>query len=399
MRLFRRTPSFEALLADLQSELEAASPGVTVERQDEVLTIAGLGSTEPLIVAPRGFAHRVLRLPERERRSAVSRIARTLVSGRPEGGFDELAPRLVPAVRSWSWTASAAGSTVSRPVVPFVEAAVAIDDEVTMDLLTSCDLETWGVPWDRVWERAMANVDPATWELVPVEGYAGIAAISGPEAYTSTCLLFPDRLSELTRRLPGEADRLVMAPTRDHVYAASADDVDGLRTLLDLGEKLLRQDPRAISPVLYRLGDNGLTVWNPGTGHPVDPSVARNRAFLAATEYAAQQTMLEERFEAERRDAFVASLMVFDPHGDGRVSTGTTWSEGVNEGSIPKADFVVFAFEDGSDMSVAWRDVVQIGGDWLIRDDSAGLPRWTYTSLPEEDRLAALRRVAQPFSR
>lgn len=396
MKLFRRHDPFDALVDELCREIEATMPDVSIERHGDSLALSAQDTGPPAMLYPRNFADGLDSLAPDERRTAVRRIVRSLSAGQPEGDLEELTPRLFPAVRAWSWTAAAVGATVSRPIAPFVEAAVAVDDQVTMSFVTAGDLDAWRTDWDEVWHRAVQNFATAPLGLDRVDGYTGVGAVRGPEAYVSSALICPDRLRELGRELPGSADRVVMAPTRDEVYLATVDDLDGLEALAALGEQRLREDPRAISPVLYRLGGQGLVPWEPGPEHPMASAVARSWALLAGAEYGAQQARLDELFEEQGSAAYVATLMLFQPSDGAPVATGTTWSEGVTEALIPRADYVTFLFDDGSDILVRWSDVLQIAGDWLIRDDSFGLARWRYSALPDEPHLDALRQRALP---
>lgn len=397
MRLFRKRDPFDDLMTDLAREIETALHGARVERDGETLEVYADAGSGPARLHPRDFADGLLDLPDDERRLATSALVRSLLVGPSGRCIDELSPHFRPAVRAWSWSAADPGDVASHAVVPFVDRLIAIDDALSMRFVTADDLDRWGADFDAVWTRAVANFEQLHVDLSPVAGYRALGRVRGPEAYVSSILLFPDRLAELGRRLPGNADRVVMAPTPDEVFVAAVDDDQSIEALLHLGEQRLEHDPRALSPVLYLIGEDGLIEWQPSADHPLAACVARSRAMLAGTEYAAQQAQLEERFDRERRDVFVATLMVFQPSKAAPIATGTTWSEGVTDALIPRADFVVFTFEGDEPFAVRWADVLEIAGDWLIREDDFGLPRWRYVALPDTPHLAALRQRAVPL--
>ncbi|MBZ2195833.1 hypothetical protein [Occultella gossypii] len=354
-----------------------------------IVTVAQGNRLRVRLDAP--FAH-ARTLPPRERDRFVERfVESTLRPPEPIGTFETTAARLLPAIRGDAWLGSHPPQIVpvSRPAAPLLHVAVAVDD---VDRIRFVDPETfhrWRRPAADLIGIAVGNLRRHPLEVVPLDGdLTGAFGIGAPDGYGSSWLLTPDLLLAHAGRVRG--DLLAFAPTRDTLLLAGTADAGPLAAMAGALD-LFDSRPHPLSPVPYLVQPQGFAAWNPPPGHPAGRGVHLARVRHAISEYDQQTGNLTRRFAAEGRDAHVAKLTGFSR--DGRVTTVTTWAEGVTDALLPGADLIGFAGPDGVIM-VPWQEAQRIVGALLVHEPGHLPQRWRVRGWPSPQVLAALRAAA-----
>lgn len=104
----------------------------------------------------------------------------------------------------------------------------------------------------------------------------------GPDGYASSWLAIPDALEQFSESL-GD-DVVAVAKSRDSLRLIDASNRLFLRDALERVIEEYQDEPRQLSPLLYRIGNGEMTVWVPPPDDPCYPLVIAAHAVLAATE-------------------------------------------------------------------------------------------------------------------
>jgi hypothetical protein len=239
------------------------------------------------------------------------------------------------------------GSSLSRPVLPFLSEFVVIDQPDAMTYVGPDQPSMWGVSADDVFAAARANLSGATLHGVATEPVV-VRFVDDGDAYWTSHLLLEHWLERLAGQVGGIP--VAFAPERGTLLV-TADGSDHLRGLFARAEEIYAKTSRPISPVAYVSDASGCPIpYAVPRGHPLYHTVERAERLLAVEEYARQAARLAE---ADRpKSATLAELVLVgsDEHG---WRTRAVWERDA-PALLPEAD----ELQIGDDV-VAWADVAR----------------------------------------
>jgi hypothetical protein len=223
----------------------------------------------------------------RRRRATLTRMVAGLVpaTGVP-GSWAEARPLLRPVLRG-----GAPGSSLRRPVLPFLAEFVVVDQPETMTYVAPEQPAAWGVSADEVFDAARANLSGATLQGVATEPVV-VRFVDDGDAYWTSHLLLAHWLERLAEQVGG--DPVAFAPERGTLLV-TAQGSDHLAGLFAQAEEIYAKSPRPISPMAYVNDENGCPVpYAVAPGHPLHRAVQRAERVLAVEEYTWQAARLSD---------------------------------------------------------------------------------------------------------
>jgi hypothetical protein len=311
--------------------------------------------------------------------------------------YEDVTPDLLPGVRNRAYfemirlRLQAEGQ--KPPEWPYRVLAGRLGVGVVYDLRESMlqvqqhHLTSWGVGFDEALRAAVDNLGEISrdewYDLAP-----GVWASPWHDNYDASRLL----LTGLVRGLDVAGDPVAMAPNRDALLVAGADDADGLARLAALAEAA-QQHPRPVSGAALRLDGETWLPFLPDPAHPEYPRFKRLWLQTLAGDYGEQKELLNAWHTREGRDVWVASFSGRPDAATGALVSYAVWSEGV-ETLLPRTDEVVFfrakGTGDGEVLARAdWGRVERVAGRLLT---AQGLypERYRVNEFPTAEELAAL---------
>ncbi|MBO0870190.1 MAG: hypothetical protein J2P15_16650 [Micromonosporaceae bacterium] len=293
-----------------------------------------------------------------ERKGRIASLVNSLVA--PEELLDVWSvarPALRPVLRVVTYALDADRRQVgplARPVFPFVQEMVVVDQPTSMMYVTQDRARDWGVPVTEIFDTARANLERLAGpppDLEPdLRGNAVLRFVEDGEAYFVSRLLLDGWLSGLAPHVGGRP----VAFIPDHnTLVVTADAPESIGELLAHVEKWYTDAVRPISPQAYTVDPYGKVVPYPAAeDHPAATAVHRSELVLASSEYASQQNWLRDRYERDAIDVFVATYTA-TAGPDGSVSSYSVWGEGVDT-LLPRAEFVRFVDRSRNVFTVSW---------------------------------------------
>jgi hypothetical protein len=320
----------------------------------------------------------------------------------PEPAPDNVVPSdflkidtLLPTLRSW-WSFASEALTdrifgTEAPCAPAVshigsDLGVALTAEGTgvEAAITGAQLQASGVEPEAALSTALDNLRPrsapAFERLEP-----GLFLSQWRDGYDAARLLLPD----LVAALPVKGDPVVLAPTRNTLLVAGADDHGALLALADAGAETLSTTDQPLSARPLRLRDGQWT------------DLALDAEELApfydlmrgqwTREYAEQKQLLDQLYAQSGDDILVASYAPMQNRHTGKPFCMTFWVDGfVN--LLPQPDAVVLK-SAAEVMVVPWRAATAVIPHRLAPTDDYPI-RYRAESFPDAAELEQLRAVA-----
>ena len=263
-------------------------------------------------------------------------------------------------------------------------ASLAYDGPDSVAAIAGSKLEEWQVGFDEAMAAATANLERRSggkWER-PARGVLGSPWHDDHDAARVL-------LVDLVRGLGLKGDPVAMIPGQNQILLAGSEDPEGLAAMANLAGQSLKK-PRAMSGVAIRLAGREWEPFEPGEESPVAWALRAFRLHSMSQESAEQKELLEARFSARKEDVFVAALMLIRSKDSNRVSTLTTWTEGV-EALLPEAEAIGFMKVSGvakAEMRgmVPWdRAVAVIGGG--LKPEGMYPARYRVNGFPTEEEF------------
>lgn len=301
--------------------------------------------------------------------------------------FAEARPRLMPALRGRGMSeylrlmapGKQAGTPSGNPFLPFSGDAVLMlvhDGKDTMRPVGPAQLAQWDVGVEDALGAAMDNLrDASVDRFVQVE--RGVYVGDWTDGYDSSRLLLPD----LAHRIGG-ANPLAMIPARHTLLLASGNDVDSVRAMVALAQRVADLDTRPVSALIYRYAQ----------GRPVEyvPDDDIVRAGLAHLErqylfgdYAAQKEALDALHERSGTDIVVAGYKVMREASSGLEYSLSVWTEDVAT-LLPRTQRVALAGhgQDGP-LVLTWDALAAAFGYLMEAVPEAWPERYRVTGFPD----------------
>lgn len=263
---------------------------------------------------------------------------------------------------------------------------LAYDTESSIRTVTQAMLAQWGVTFEVALEFAMGNLRDRTPQQLLAVG-DGVLMGEWQDSYDSSRLLLPDFLY---RACQG-GEPLVMIPTRGRFLLTSSNNVAGQLKMIALADKLLQDEGRYVSSVMYGVQDGKITTCQPSDA-AVLAALRRFQTTIRAHHYKEQKEEWDRLHDRTGEDIFVASYLLLQNQENGPVTPVTTWAYRVDS-LLPRTDVVVMQVPDAAGgksttKMLAWNDVLAIAGHLMEEVDCYPV-RYRVREFPELQRLEA----------
>ena len=234
------------------------------------------------------------------------------------------------------------GQPCDIPLYPLGEhlySSIVYDLPTAMRSVSMDDLERWGVRIYQAIEDACQNLEELPLSVGRI-GDGFYTAVSG-DNYDSARLLLTSRL----RSLEINGDLIALVPQRDSLFLCGSDDVESLKIMIELTGQVLSSELRPLSPVPLCLHEDGeWHDWQPHADHPLYHQFMEMRNAFLGSLYASQKELLEQLYEKQQEDVFVASYSGIRKKDDSQVLSYCVWGEGVDS-LLPETDLVMLPTE------------------------------------------------------
>jgi len=343
------------------------------------------------------FYHDYCQASRSGRRAVVEKYSNLFVQTDIPATFEAARRNLLPVLRTGAFLQAAqlgpqVGGTTPNAGFAATDFSMdtvmllAWDTEHLTRVLDTGQLEKWGVSQEAASAIALDNLrDLAPEQFVQLG--ANLFASDWNDAYDSSRILLPD----LVHRVAGQHP-VVMIPTRGRMLLSASHSREDLLTLVSYAQSAIETEGRRVSTLMYEYVDGKAVPYV-----PLDEEVARKLADLRRRalqeDYAEQKQLLDQGFEKQGTDIFVATYMLVKGE-DERIFSVSTWTAGV-DALLPETDRIVLGYLDepgreGRRWNVAWADLVAVAGHLMVRQEGYQLPRWRVRAFPDEATLNAL---------
>jgi hypothetical protein len=258
----------------------------------------------------------------------------------------------------------------------------------SMGIIGKKTLDEWGVGLDLALDVAFRNLH---------QGSAPRFRSPSPGLYVSAWKDNHDAsrllLFDLIRSLEVKGDPVAMVPHRDVLIVTGSDDVNGLRVMADLTEKVL-SEPRFMTAIPARLRWDEWVDFRLPADHALHDRFELLRTQTNLRDYDEQKSLLDRLHEKTGEDVFVASYTAVQDKESGKISSYSVWSKEVVS-LLPRSDTVHFFEPDptGRDQhtigSAPWERVLEVAGS-LLKEMNLFPERYLVTEFPSRDQLARL---------
>jgi hypothetical protein len=333
--------------------------------------------------------------PRRGRQAVLDTYVRAFqMSGLPES-FAEARGALLPLVRGRATLEFLRLKSSAAPERPSPDASaplsadsvimLAYDSELSIQTLTGDTLRDWGVSFDEALAVAIDNLRDATvshfGQIAP-----GVYMGAWDDAYETSRILFPDIFYQL--EVGGEP--LVMMPTRNRLLVASANDHGAQLRMLSLAHEMA-EEGRIVSALMYRFA-HGKAVEHVPEHAGVLASLEELKRSYLAEDYASQKRLLDEQYEKDGVDVFVASYQLLRKQEGGNTISYGVWTESVDT-LLPEVDMVALVARTEGDQTatsfVAWAEL-RAHIKELSRSEEGYPARYRLKTFPSKELIAGL---------
>ncbi len=331
------------------------------------------------------------------RAGVLDRYVRAFMAAGPPATFSEACASLRPLLRGRATleylrfnVEEGAGNLAAGASAPFSADSVimlAYDSELSIQTLTGHTLRDWGVSFDVALAAALDNLRDITVSHF-VQIAPGVHLGAWDDAYETSRILFADIFYQL--QVGGEP--LAMMPTRNRLLVASANDRDAQLRMLALAHEMA-EEGRIVSALMYRF-EHGKAVEHTPDDAEVLASLSELKRSYLAEDYASQKRLLDEQFDRDGTDVFVASYQLLRKQDDGRTISYGVWTESVDT-LLPEVELVALASGGGDGAAaetklVAWAELRAQVAELGLSEE--GYPaRYRLRTFPDKaliDRLA-----------
>jgi hypothetical protein len=304
----------------------------------------------PTLFLDNAFADTRELSPE-DRAARLAFMFGSLAEPRRELTWDEARGALVPILRGATygielWASQPDAAPLRRPFLPFLDVVVALDEPRTMSLVGRSKVAGWGITEEEVLAAVQRNL--RLFAETPIQLHDDVHGplwiVASDDTYEASRLLVPGWLASFRGRVDGNPTAIV--PDRALVLVGGDARVEMLRRLLEKADREFNASTRRVSPALYTVDkDDAVVPYAPPADHPLAAEVRLAHEQLANYEYGTQKAALDEAYEREGRDVFVANYQVYRTKAGGVGSTGgvrslSVWTQGV-ETYLPRTEVVV----------------------------------------------------------
>jgi hypothetical protein len=313
--------------------------------------------------------------------------------------FADIHPDLLPVVRSRFYLESVmlqsrarGGEGIAVPqqfIGDHLSLSLVYDLPQAMRSIIQDDLDKWGVSFYEAVEASQQNLEQmgnVSFASLQNEGGEGVYISATGDNYDASRLVMLD----LVRKMPVRGDYIAMVPNRDTLVITGSNDAAGLEIMCKIAEDSF-QKPRPISTVALKLVGDEWESWLPETESPAHTKLRELRLRTLGMEYNDQKELLDQINAQTGENVFVASFSAVKHKDNGRISSYSVWSEGV-ETLLPETDDILLLRPDGSSQEVQvlaanhFDRVRQIAGD-LMQPLGTYPERYRVLEFPSDDQL------------
>jgi hypothetical protein len=233
---------------------------------------------------------------------------------------------------------------------------VAIDTEQSVSYVNDKILEGWGKSAEKLAPLAMANLQAISKQ--PFNEIAdGVFGSVWQDSYDTSRILLIDKVAAECKV---KGAPLAFLPNRDHAFVVGADDVAGIRLVMEICQEL-QALPRAMSAIPLVLRDGHWHEFQAAKDHPCFYDLRLARLSALNFIYQESATSLIARFGP---DFFVAAFNLFEKPVEGHVIcfSNSVWSQ---QSLLPKTEWISFVEVDAQTLEskylgmTAWENVAK----------------------------------------
>lgn len=210
-----------------------------------------------------------------------------------------------------------------------------IDGDVNITTVSNDQITKWGITPDEANMIAIENFNAASMDPSFEEISPGLYRSTWEDNYDASRIMIPDILSKYTIK----GDIVTAIPTRDVLMFTGSEDEEGLAAFAELLQEYYGAQ-RYISFRPYVYHNQHWDFYYPATDHSLYPLFNQLHLSAIKGDYDEQKELLEEVFEKEEHDVFVATYAVMGDEDSNELFSSGTWSEGVPT-YLAKTDVVV----------------------------------------------------------
>lgn len=372
---------------------------VEPDASDElVLRVWVKGKDSPSVLYLGNLLDEIRELSPQQKSERIRAFLSILDHQDDELSWDEAQEVLVPLVRPLAFAFSTPMKPLARPLLPYVSLYAGLDQGQSIRIVSTDDLERWNVPPDEVFDAAFAtlanHVLESDFEPFDPEAPYPIWHVTRDDSYESSRLALPGLLESLRPKVRGNP--IAVIPARSMLVVTGDADTAAVERLARLAQAEFEAAPRSISPAVYTLAASGaVQPLHLAPEHPHHHLVERGHRLLAAQCYADQKAVIEQRFEQEGVDVFVATLGLMSDKTTGATNSWATMVKGVDT-LLPEADLIALGSDEGEEWHafVPWDTVFELAPQCFEKDTRFDPPRWRVTGWPDAATVDRLRAAA-----
>jgi len=265
-----------------------------------------------------------------------------------------------------------------RTFLDFYGCGLCLDMPQSLLYVNNGQLKNWDVSFDDAYNVALANLKKINPDAEFYSPTKGVYVSQWGDTHDASRVLLTDTI----RKLAVVGSHVAMLPQRNILIVTGSEDIDGLREMLNIVEQQAKVPRVMVTVPILLVGDEWRDFSVP-PGHQLFGEFKKQSFMASAACYEIQANALTRFFEWQKRDVFVATLMVLEK--SGKLMTACTWSKGV-EAYLPKAEFI--AFTDGTKMvgMYTWDSVQKAVGS-LLQSTDYFPTRYHVTAYPDPQQI------------
>jgi hypothetical protein len=274
-----------------------------------------------------------------------------------------------------------------RPIAQSLGVWLAIDRANSAARVSREHLEKWHVPFDTAFEVALENLRNRS--AAPFQRLApGLYTSAVGDTYDASRML----LAELFDGIEVRGAPVATAPNRNMLLITGTDERESFPVLAGAARKVLH-DPRPLSASTFVLADREWSPYAPEPGRAEQADLIALQEERANVEYGEQKSLLDQLYQKEGRDIYVAGHSVRHMTDTGKfVDSFTVWSS--VDSLLPRAQrLVLHQPERKRYINVAWDDVVAVVRP-LMEPQGWWPERYRVVHFPDADLLDRLVGIA-----
>lgn len=375
-----RQDILNAMVAELNSR------GVAGARVDHDLSIRRTDGHR-LVVDLGPVVAELLQMSGRDRPQSIKSLLDSVAQTPMPASWSEAAPLLRPVLRAAPYAnavRSDHGVPWVRPLSRFVHELVVLDLPYGPVVVMQHDTRAWGVTAEQLFSAARGNLA----KRFPVPSRDQRQSVQLDEhGFPDVAALAPGWLASFAE--PGGPRPLAFWPG-DDTLVLGHDDPESARWLHDYADGRYRRASRPLTTQGFTVDGGQLVPFEEAGRHPSRRSAITARTTVACAQYGTQTTFLEQLYQREGVDVYVARASgLKTPEGP---VTCTIWGD-YRVYELPEVDYVFFLEgATGERFLVPFGVVLDLTG---IRPTPGYFPpRYRVYGWPEPDVVAALRRHA-----